>query len=164
MNTNKITVRPDRLYCPLEPLAVGALSSAVAIIGGDIPDDIESMVLSIEYTDETSGETAYYKAAATEQADGTWRAYIAPAYFPAASTSLKYHVIGTDSSGNPRWLGTGLLRILENPANGSAEVPDVLPRNLYAYNAKTGLYYKVIAEANEDGEITIAVDQEGVNL
>ena len=162
MKTNYITIRPDRLNFPLDQCAVGRLSSAVFTVGGEIPDDIEAIGVRIEYADDGSTET--YTAIGVKQADGTWRVYIAPAYFPAESTELKYHVIGTDSNGNPRWLGTGCLRIIENPARGSSVVPDIVPRNSYAYNPVTGLYYKIWAEVNELGEITLTTDQEGIAL
>ena len=162
MKTNEITIRADRLNIPLETCAVGKLSSAVFTIGGDIPDDIAALAVVVEYKD--GNEINRYTAAATAQGDGTWRVYLAPAYFPAASESLKYHVIGTDNQERPRWLGTGNLRIFDNPADGSAVMPDILPRNLYAYNPTTGLYYKVVAEINEMGEVTISAEQEGVTL
>ena len=162
MKTNIVTLRPDRLNFPLEECPVGRLSSAVFVIVGDIPDDIEGMSVVVEYMDNQTKR--HYIAHATRQADGTFRAYIAPAYFPAVSNALKYHVVGEDEHQHPRWLGSGLLRILDNPADGSAVIPDILPRNLYAYNPTTGLYYKVVAEVNELGEVTVNVDQEGIAL
>jgi hypothetical protein len=162
MKANHITLRPDRLNFPLECANVGKLSSAVFIIGGDIPDDVAGLAVEIEYDDD--GETARYTAAAMRQPDGTFRAYIAPAYFPETSNALKYHIVATDEQENPRWLGSGSLRIFDNPANGSHVVPDILPRNLYAYNPTTGLYYKVTAEVNEYGQVSLSTEQEGVTL
>ena len=162
MKTNHIHVKPDRLYNPLEPLAVGRLSSAVANVGGDIPDDIEAISAVVQYLD--GAETKTYTAAATRQTDGAWRIYFAPSYFPAESHSLRYDLVATDSNGNPRWLGQGVLRVFDNPANGSSVAPDILPRDLYAYNPLTGLYHKLVAEQNALGEISVAVDQEGVSL
>jgi len=161
MTTNHIIIRPDRLNFPLATCNVGRLSSAVLTIGGEIPADIDGLAVQIEYTDATANPpaTARYTAAATRQADGSFRCYLAPAYFPAASNALKYHVIATDAEGAPRWLGTGNLRILDNPANGSAVAPDILPRNLYAYSPSRNCYYKVIAKENEYGEITLDVDE-----
>lgn len=159
MKTNYIELHPDRLDLPLAPLAAGKLSSAVATIGGDIPDDISALAVVVEWKDGQT--TSRYTAAATN-GGGFWSVYFAPAYFPAASEELKYHVVGTDKNDNPRWLGTGNMRIFDNPANGSPIAPDILPRNLYAYNPATGLYHKVIAELNELGEIQLAPEQEGV--
>lgn len=162
MKYQHITLRPDRLNFPLECVHVGKLSSAVLVIDGEIPDDVTGIAVDIEYMD---GETvARYTANAARQPDGTFRAYIAPAYFPETSDTLKYHIVATDEQENPRWLGSGSLRIFDNPANGSHVVPDILPRNLYAYNPTTGLYYKVIAEANEYGQILLTTEQEGVTL
>lgn len=162
MKTNYITLRPDRLNFPLEQCAVGRLSSAVFTVGGDIPDDIQGIAVVFEYED--GGETKEYVAAGARQTDGTWRVYVAPAYFPNATDMLKYHVIGGDASGNPRWLGTGSLRIFDNPADGDSVIPDVLPRNLYAYSPSRKCYFKVIAKENEYGEIQLDVDETEVHL
>lgn len=157
MKTNYITLRPDRLDLPLAPCAVGKLSSAVLTVGGDIPEDTAALVVKVEYA-----EGEYYIAAGSRQDDGTFRVYLAPGYFPAKSNSLKYHVYVTDQLDNPRWLGSGLMRIFDNPSDGGSPVPPPLPRNLYAYNAVTHLYYKITAETDEAGNITLALEQEGV--
>ena len=162
MTTNFIELHPDRLDLPLAPCAVGRASSAVFTVGGDIPDDVETLSIKVEYMDGQN--LASYVAAGDLRDDGSFRVYFAPAYFPVASESLKYHVIGTDSGGNPRWLGTGLLRILANPANGAAVPPSILPPASYAYNPATGLYHKIFAEVNDLGEITLSTEQEGVEL
>lgn len=161
MKTNYITLRPDRLDLPLAPCAVGKLSSAVLTVGGDIPDDTAALVVKVEYADSQS-TTAYYVAAGSRQADGTFRVYLAPGYFPEASEAMKYHVYVTDELDNPRWMGAGTLRILDNPSDGSSPAPDVLPKNLYAYNPVNHLYYKITAKADAEGNITIDLDQEGV--
>lgn len=166
MKTNYITLHPDRLDMPLEPCSCGRLSSAVFIVGGDIPDDIEALAVAVEYVDSSGAtpETKRYTAAGTRQEDGTFRVYLAPAYFPASSDELKYHVVGTDEAENPRWLGTGNMRIFENPADGSPIAPDILPRNLYAYSPTRHCYFKVIAKENEYGEIQLDVDETEVHL
>ena len=163
MKTNMITLRPDRLHFPCETLVVGRASSAVAIVQGEIPDDITAIAAVVQYLNGED-ETETYTAAATAQDDGTWRLYFAPAYFPKTSNSLRYDIVGTDSSNNPRWLGSGYLRILECPANGSGVAPSIIPAASYAYNPATGLYHKLTAVQNELGEITVDVDPEGVEL
>ena len=157
MKTNHIELKPDRLNFPLATLSVGKLSSAVLTVGGDIPDDTAAVVVKVEYA-----EGEYYIAAGARQTDGTWRVYLAPGYFPATATAFKYHVYITDQYDNPRWMGCGLLRILANPSDGGSPAPQPLPRNLYAYNAVTHLYYKITAETDAAGNITLALDQEGV--
>lgn len=160
MITNHIELKPDRLNFPLATLNVGKQSSAVLTVGGDIPDDTAALVVKVEYSNGQS--TDYYVAAGTRQPDGTWRVYMAPGYFPATATAFKYHVYITDQYDNPRWMGCGLLRVLDNPSDGSSPAPEVLPKNLYAYNAVTHLYYKITAETDSAGNITLALDQEGV--
>lgn len=164
MKTNYIELNPARLDLPLAPCAVGQASSAVFTIGGDVPDDIAEMTVNIEYIDD-DGETQLAVASGTlDESAGTYRVYFTPNYFPAASDALKYYIMGTDTEGNPRWLGTGNLRIFANPANGSHGLPPSFSRIAYAYDEATGLYYKVLAETNELGEKTLALDQEGVEL
>jgi len=162
MKTNIITIRPDRLNFKLETLVVGRASSAVATVCGEIPDDIAAMVAVVQYVD--GQETKTYKAAATRRDNGTWRIYFAPAYFPNLAEGLRYDIVGTDAEDNPRWLGAGVLRVLENPANGGGAVPEILPPMSYAYNPTTGLYYKLYASVNKYGQVTVDVDQEGVQL
>jgi hypothetical protein len=186
MKTNIIHLRPDRLDLPLDPCTQGRLSSAVLTLCGDIPDDIESLAVVVEYRPESSpsedisgpgsipsdpgqdltdpAPTERYTAAATRQDDGTFLAYLAPAYFPTSSDDLKYHVVGTDTRQNPRWLGSGTLSIVDNPANGSHVMPDILPRNLYAYSPTRRCYFKVIATENKYGEIKLTVDETEVHL
>ena len=108
-------------------------------------------------------EKKRYTAAGTRQADGTFRVYLAPAYFPAESDQLKYHVLGMDAQENPRWLGSGMMRIFDNPADGSPIAPEILPRNLYAYSPTRKCYFKVIARENEYGDIQLDVDETPVN-
>ena len=161
MKTNYITLHPDRLDLPLAPCACGRLSSAVITVGGEIPDDIEGAAVDVEYMD--GDEKKRYTAAGTRQADGTFRVYLAPAYFPAESDQLKYHVLGMDAQENPRWLGSGMMRIFDNPADGSPIAPEILPRNLYAYSPTRKCYFKVIARENEYGDIQLDVDETPVN-
>lgn len=164
MKAQHIRIRPDGLNAPLATCNVGRLSSAVFVIGGDVPDDIESLTVGIERTPDpnTHQPRPNYTAASTRQTDGTFRCYLSPFYFPDVSDALQYHVVSTDKNGNPRWLGTGDLRILENPANGSSVAPEIIPADTYIRNPVTGLYHKLTAEVNEDGEVTVAVEEEGI--
>lgn len=168
MKTNVIKLRPDRLNIPLATCPVGKLSSAVFVICGDIPDDVDSLAVEIERSPDpdTHQPRPNYTAAATRQTDGTFRCYLSPFYFPEIAPDLHYHVMGTDTAApmaNPRWLGTGALRILENPANGSSVTPEIIPADTYIRNPVTGLYHKLVAEINEDGEISVSIEQEGIS-
>ena len=167
MKTNNIKINPDRLDIPLAQCVAGKLSSAVLILYGDIPDDVEDVAVQIErVSDEVSGERpANYSASASEvqgASPRSFRCYLAPWYFPEASEDLKYHVLGLDAHGNPRWLGSGALRVLENPSNGSAVTPDLVPVDTYIRNPVTGLYHKLTAAVDEDGNLTIKLTDEGV--
>lgn len=164
MKTNHIKLRPDRLNAPLATCHVGKLSSAVFVVEGDIPDDIDTMNIEVERTpDPTTHEPRpNFTCACAEQEDGTWRCYLSPFVFPDLSDALCYHVVGQDNNSNPRWLGTGALVVKENPANGSPIVPPVIPHDAYAYNPTTGLYHKMTAAVDEYGNIHIEVEQEGV--
>ncbi len=152
-----ISVNPDRLDVALVPLFVGKLSSAVWFVVG-VPADVASLAIRI---DRGSGNAAF-TAAAIKTAPGVFRCYLSPFYFPDVAATT-YHVMGEDDSGNPRWLGSGSLSVLDCPSDGSSVTPDVLPKEAYAYNPVTGLYHKLVAEVDDAGVITVAVDQEGVS-
>ena len=168
MKTINTRIRPDRLGFPLEACVVGKLSSAVFRIGGDIPDDVDGITVEIERTADatTHQPRPNFTAAATEEANlpapRSFRCYLAPWYFPDVSGALQYHIIGVDTNGNARWLGTGLLSVVENPANGSPVVPEIIPADTYIRNPVTGLYHKLTAEVNDLGEISVGVDSEGI--
>ncbi len=50
MKTHIVKVRPDRLNAPLATCFVGKLSSAVFMIVGGIPDDIDTIAVLIGRT------------------------------------------------------------------------------------------------------------------
>lgn len=158
-----ILLNPDRLDMPLKPMYAGKLSSAVWRLHG-APLDIDGVNIQIERGKDGSGQTLDpFTAACTRQSDGSWKCYLNPYCFQDASaTSLKYHVIALDSATNPRWLGSGSLRVLANPANGSPLTPDIIPADTYIRNPVTGRYHKLVAEVDDLGNISIAVDQEGI--
>ena len=163
MKTNYTNIDPSRLNFPLAPLAAGRLSSAVLVIGGDIPDDIAGVAVQIERVQQQGEDRPNFNAGATRQADGTFRCYLSPFCFPDATDALHYHVMGTDERGNPRWLGSGALRVLgESTADGSPVSPDIIPSDTFVRNPVTGLYHKLVAEVNDLGELTVSAEQEGV--
>ena len=169
MKAQHLRIRPDRLNAPLATCNVGKLSSAVFIIEGDIPDDADTIAVQIGRTPDpqTQEPRENFTAAASEtislgSAARTFRCYLAPFYFPDKADALEYHIVATDSNGNPRWLGTGPLIVRDNPADGSPVTPEIIPADTYIRNPVTGLYHKLIAEVNDLGEITVAADPEGI--
>lgn len=154
----RIKINPDRLDEPIIPATVGKLSSAVFFIEGDFPDDTDTLAIQFGRVGEN---LANFTVAAT-RVDGGFRAYASPFNFPTASDALRYHVIATDLNGNPRWLGSGLLRVRENPADGSPVVPEIIPADTYIRNPATGLYHKLTASVNEYGELSIDLEPEGI--
>lgn len=169
MKAQHIRIRPDRLNAPLATCNVGKLSSAVFIIEGDIPEDVDTIAVQIGRTEDPTTHTprSNFTAAASETTpDGsaarTFRCYLAPFYFPDEADALEYHIVATDTNGNPRWLGTGPLIVRDNPADGSPVTPEIIPADTYIRNPVTGLYHKLIAAVNEYGELTTTLDPEGI--
>ena len=169
MKAQHIRIRPDRLNAPLATCNVGKLSSAVFVIEGDIPEDADTIAVQIGRTPDpqTQEPRENFTAAASETTlDGsaarTFRCYLAPFYFPDEADALEYHVVATDTNGNPRWLGTGPLVVRDNPADGSPVTPEIIPADTYIRNPATGLYHKLTAAVNELGEIVLDCDPEGI--
>ena len=159
MKENHIRLRPDRLNLPLATCCVGRLSSAVWTVCGDVPDDVDALAVFVDC--EQGGETRRYAANGAKREDGTWLVYLAPAYFPAVSERMKYHVVATDALANPRWLGSGDLRVLDCPADGSAVPPVIPPQDWKIFDPATGKYHRITLDRNEYGEVTLSVEQEG---
>ena len=168
MKVNRITISADRLNRPLATCFVGKLSSAVFKIGGDIPDDVEGVTVQIGRTQDptTQQPRENFVAAATQESNlpaaRSFRCYLSPFNFPDVSDALSYHVIGIDARGNARWLGTGALVVLDNPADGSPVAPEIVPADTYIRNPATGLYHKLTAAVDEDGNLTVALEDEGI--
>ena len=169
MKAQHIRIRPDRLNAPLATCNVGKLSSAVFIIEGDIPEDVDTIAVQIGRTPDpqTQEPRENFTAAASEtislgSAARTFRCYLAPFYFPDKADALEYHIVATDSNGNPRWLGTGALDVRDNPANGSPVTPEIIPADTYIRNPATGLYHKLTASLNEYGELSVDIESEGI--
>ena len=121
----RIEVDENSLQLPLVPLFAGKLSSMVVSVA-NVPSDVTDLALVIGRTPDADGSArAPFKVAAQKQGDGTFRAYCNPYCFPDEAANLWYSLVGTDESGNPRWLGTGKLKVIDNPANGSAVTPTI---------------------------------------
>lgn len=168
MKAHNIRIRPDRLNDPLATCFVGKLSSAVFIVYGDIPDDVDTITVQIGRTEDpdTHQPRPNFTAAATEvegQTPRCFRAYLSPFLFPDTSDALEYHIIGMDENGNARWLGTGPLVVRDNPADGSPVTPEIIPADTYIRNPATGLYHKLTAAVNEYGELSINLESEGIH-
>ena len=158
-----VEVDENSLQLPLVPLFAGKLSSMVVSVA-NVPGDVTDLALVVARTDDADGKARDpFKVAAQKQGDGTFRAYCNPYCFPDEAANLWYAAIGTDTNGNPRWLGTGRLKVLDNPANGSAVAPTIIPQDCYAYNPSTGKYHKITASLDEYGNISLDVESEGVN-
>lgn len=158
-----IKIDDSRLNFPLRRICVGRLSSAMVALYG-VPTDVDGLAVQIGRTEDpdTHRPRPNFTAAATRLSDGTFRCYLSPFHFPDASDVLEYHVVGTDESGNARWLGSGFLSVIDNPAGGIPVVPEIIPADTYIRNPATGLYHKLTAVMDEDGGITINLAEEGI--
>lgn len=92
---------------------------------------------------------------------GDWKCYASGFYFPDMGDAI-YHVTAKDAEGGSAYLGSGTLRVMPSVLN--IDVPDVpiIPDDAYAFNPRTGLWHKLIAETNDEGQIIIGVEQEGI--
>lgn len=157
-----VKARGENLSFPLTPIFAGQLSSMTLDVT-DVDADIETLKVCVARTlDESGAERLPLVAEASKVADGSWHCYLNPYFFPDLSRALTYSLVGVDDKGNPRWLGTGRLEVLSNPANGSAVAPEILPKDCYAYNPTTKLYHKITASLDEYGNISLDVDADGI--
>lgn len=153
----EIIVDESRLNWPRRKIYSGVLSSLDVIVKG-----VPSGVSELEIRFGAEGRDRPISARGRIGQDGVWHVYAMPFCFPAAAGDLQYEIVCTDADGNQRWLGTGALAVLECSAAGSGEEPPIVPRDTYLRNPVTGLYHRLVAEVDEDGVLTVAVDQEGV--
>lgn len=155
----RLTVKVDESHLgwPLRAVWAGALSSLTLHV-----EDVPPGFTALEVQFGAPGRAAPIRAAGVLERGGVWRVYAAPWCFPEASDGLEYQVVGTDAEGARAWLGTGSLAVRANNAGGSADAPAIVPADTYVRNPVTGLYHRLTAEVNEHGEVTVAVEEEGV--
>lgn len=153
----EIIIDESRLNWPRRKIYAGVLSSLDVIVKG-----VPSGVSELEIRFGAEGRENPISARGRMVQDGVWHVYAMPFCFPSAAGDLKYEIVCTDEGGNARWLGTGALAVLACSAAGSGEEPQIVPRDTYLRNPVTGLYHRLVAEVDEDGVLTVAVDQEGV--
>lgn len=157
----KVKIDESRLNFPLRTMNAGLLSSFYLELV-DVPSTAASVNVYVEYLDG-DGATQNFVCACSEATTGDWTCYCVPLTFPAVSESgLKYHVVATDENDNAMWLGSGDLRVLDNPANGGGVEPSVVPGDCYIRNPTTGLYHLLTAVTDEDGNLTIQLADEGI--
>lgn len=156
----RLTIKVDESHLgwPLRAVWAGALSSLTLYV-----EDVPPGFTALEVQFGAPGRTAPFRAVGVLERCGTWRVYAMPWCFPEASDGgLEYQVVGTDADGGRAWLGTGTLVVRANNAQGSAVAPAIIPADTYVRNPVTGLYHKLTAAVNEHGEVTVAVEEEGI--
>ncbi len=155
----RLTVKVDEAHLgwPLRAVWAGALSSLTLYV-----EDVPPGFAAVEVQFGAPGRAAPFRAEGVPERCGVWRVYAMPWCFPEAADGLEYQVVGTDAEGARAWLGTGTLTVRANNAQGSADAPAIIPADTYVRNPVTGLYHKLTAEVNEHGEVTVAVEEEGV--
>lgn len=162
MKTINVKINPARLAIGLASVTVGARSSAVFTICGNVPNDLRGISILFERTALDGVARAPVMCSGELQTDGTWRVYCPALTFSDIADDLKYQVIGIDEMEDKRWLGTGKLTVLENLAEGCGMMQTVLPPETYVPNPATGLWHRLTAAVDEFGNITINVDENGV--
>jgi len=157
-----ITAPPRTADQRLEPMSAFQWSSKTVYLKV-LDDEIETLNVRIFRTPAQDGTARDpYVAAATLQQDGLWRCYLTPLCFSDVASNLQYDLIGVDAEGNPRHLGVGSLRVLTSHLTEDGTLPDVIPQDTYIYNPATQLWHKLVAEVDDQGVITVSVEQEGV--
>ena len=138
----------------LPELRVGRASSLDLTLAG-VPADLENLELHVKV-----GE-AFAIAVARRIPGGEWAAYASPAFFPTVGTAA-YHLTAKDPEGNSRWLGAGRVRILDSVLNVDGAQAPILPDDTYVRNPVTGLYHLLTVTADEDGNLTPEIADEGI--
>lgn len=158
-----ITAPPQTADQRLDPMSAFQWSSKTIYLKV-LDDEIETLNVRIFRTPNptTGAPRDPYVAPATLQEDGLWRCYLTPLCFSDVATGLQYDLVGLDADGNARHLGVGSLRVLVSHLTEDGTLPDVIPQDTYIYNPATQLWHKLVAEVDDQGVITVSVEQEGV--
>lgn len=139
----------------LPAVEVGRGSAFEALLVG-VPARYENVQVAFGL----AGDTVANPCPCSAKPGGEWGVYASAAFFPNEGRA-HYHVTARTGRGDSVYLGRGTLRIVPSVLNvEGADVP-IVPEDFCVRNPVTGLWHRVFAEANEDGDITMTVQQEG---
>ena len=94
--------------------------------------------------------------------------FVAAASFAAsdasAATRTATEAFATNAAARAAAASTNALAAVAHTGDYADldNTPDIIPADTYIRNPATGLYHLLTAELNEDGELTISLDPEGV--
>lgn len=154
---NIITIGKDTRN-QLNEIVVGRASAYAAMVRG-VPPEIDH----VEVHFSTPGNEAANAVVCRRVPGGDWKCYANGFYFPNVGTA-HYHVTGRTDAGDSAYLGSGTLRVTPSVLNVPQGQEPIVPTTAMAFNPTNGLYYRVVAELNEDGQIVLATEQEGITL
>lgn len=141
---------------PLAQIAVGRSSAFVARLVG-VPSDVEN----VEVHFGTRNDLSINPCVCRKVPGGEWKCYANGFFFPDEGKA-HYHVTAKTAAGDSVYFGKGKLIIMPSVINVKPGAVGIVPDETYVRNPKTGLWHKVIAELDENGEIVMATEQEGI--
>lgn len=151
-----IVLNPSCTDLGLPEVRVGRASAFYALVRG-VPAAFDNV--QIHFC--RPGGTAPSVATGVRVPGNDVRVYASPLHFPDEGRT-RYHITARDAEGASVWLGSGTLQIEPSVLNADGQDAPLVPEDTCIRNPKTGLYHKLLAEANEDGEITLSLEQEGI--
>jgi hypothetical protein len=153
-----VSLSPATPNMPLKPVWVGADSDALILLRG-VPAGFSARL----YLTKAGASAAVYFDS-SDCTSGERCVHVGGANFPVAGPGGRYEVRIADQEGRTYWCGVGLLTVLPAAGGGSVTGGAGNAMDTYIRNPATGLYHRVRAEINADGDITSTVEQEGTSL
>lgn len=140
---------------PMAEIAVGRASAFECLIVG-VPANTEGVQIHFGTRDDLSVNAVDCRAIP----GGEWKCYANGFFFPDVGKA-HYHVTAKTAAGDSAYLGGGTLRIIHSVMTANT-ANAIIPEDTYIRNPKTGLWHKVVAELDEQGNIVLATEQEGI--
>ena len=107
------------------------------------------------------GSEIYTPVVATALPDNRWRVYANGLNFPDPGNA-KYHLTGKDDKDRSVWLGSGALDIRQSVLYVDEDAILPIPEDTYVRDPRTGLWHKLTARIDEEGEVVIDYEKNGV--
>ena len=148
-------VIPEKPNDAMPEVSVGRASAFCAELIG-VADDLENVQVHFG----SIGDISSNAVAARRVPGGIYRVYANGFYFPNVGKA-HYHVTAKTAQGDSTYLGGGTLRVIQSVLNVPAPQVPIVPDTACAFNPRTGLYYRIVAELNDDGEVVLAAEKEG---
>lgn len=142
----------------LPEIVNGRASAYYALIRG-VPEEVDHVEVHFGKPENASTNAVVCRRVP----GGDWKVYANGFFFPDVGKTV-YHITARSDKGDSVYLGGGTLRVTQSVLNVTEGEEPIIPADTMVRNPRTGLWHKLTAEVNDDGQVVVGVEKEGITV